>query len=90
MARLIQLAIVSACLILFVLWEFRAFSHFSSLSQTIQGFAGRKGQYGIYVHDDGKSEALLRDSMHSPPQQSLRDKFSVIIVTHNEPLLNKT
>lgn len=90
MARLIQLVIVSACLVLFILWEFRVFSRISSLSQAIQGFAGRKGQYGIFVHDDGKSEALLRGSMHSPPQQSLRDKFSVIIVTHNEPLLSQT
>lgn len=70
-------------------------SRFSPTYEEIAGLnrlLGRKGQYGILVDSDDTVKQLQVTASSSPNSQRNRPfpRFTVIIVTYNEPLLNKT
>lgn len=83
---------IFSCVVLVVIMEIS--TRFPSIQQVtaVSHFVNRMGSYGIPVDCDGLVHKTV--ALGSNCEQAERNhpfpKFSVIIVTYNEPLLNKT
>ena len=80
------------CFLILVTIEFK---YSSSLTGTgaLGRYMSHKGKYGIPINDQNQFVQNLgeqRRFSQSSSSQPLRCRFSVIIVTYNEPLLSKT
>ena len=80
------------CVIALVVVEVSRFSPTYEEIVGLNRLLGRKGQYGILVDSDDTVKQLQVTASSSPNSQRNRPfpRFTVIIVTYNEPLLNKT
>lgn len=89
----IYVAAIVLCLCVLVSLEMRAVLPSLRESAIIEKYTKKKLSYDIITNDNG--EPVVPHSLSSPIQSQestvpLRCRFSVIIVTFNEPLLNKT
>lgn len=80
------------CLLILLTIEFKYSSSLAGVG-ALGRYMSRKGKYGIPINDQSHLIQNLgeqRRFSQSSSSRSLRCRFSVIIVTYNEPLLNKT
>ena len=82
---------LSLCILIAI--EVRGIVPFLKDSSLLENVMKKKISYNIVLND--KEEAVSSHVLSSPIQQvesttPLRSRFTVIIVTFNEPLLNKT
>ena len=89
----IYMVAIILCLCVLVSLEVRAMLPSLRESAIIEQYARKKRSFDIITNDNG--ESVASQPLSSPIQIKertvpLRCRFSVIIVTFNEPLLNKT
>ena len=85
-----RLAIISSCLFILLLLESQVLYPSSAVWSTFRKYSLRKGKYGIYIDNYGNTEVSLGGSVPNSSPGHIGSRFSVVIVTHNEPLLNQT
>lgn len=85
-----QLVVIICCLVILVLLESQVFYPSSVVWNNVRQYSLCKGKYGIYIDNYGESEISLSGSVQNSSPEHIGSRFSVIIVTHNEPLLNQT
>ena len=85
-----RLVIISSCLFILLLLESQVLYPSSFVWSTFRHYSIRGGKYGIYIDNYGNTEVSLSGSVPNSSQEHVGSRFSIIIVTHNEPLLNQT
>lgn len=92
MPEYVYILSIAFCFLILVIIELR-FTSSSGGAGALGRYVSHKGKYGILIDDQGHSTEAIgeqRPFSQSSSLEPLRCRFSVIIVTYNEALLNKT
>ena len=89
MQKRVFLLVVTVCILVLLALDRKESLSGQPITSVLGRFVPRRGAFRIVVGEDGATNNAHRVHLRSS-QQSLKQRFSVVIVTFDEALLNKT
>ena len=89
MSTRVCILLIAACILVLLGIDRKGSLRGQQITTVLGRFVPRRGTPRVVIGEDGNTENAMRLHLRSS-QQSLQKRFSVVIVTFDEVLLNKT